>query len=73
MHHTRATLLNPSIFSDAVFGVKSSLAIDISTKHPADQAQQHGFARAEPFRWLKRDIIMVTPQQAEAERRKLVL
>jgi len=56
--------------SDAVFGVKSSLVVDISQKFPAEEAQSHGFARAESFRRLSRDLVLVTMEQADKERKK---
>ena len=59
-----------SIDSDAVFGVKSSLVVDISKQHPAEEAQSHGFAKAEPFRRLDADLQLLTPEEAKAERKK---
>jgi hypothetical protein len=56
--------------SDAVFGVKSSLVVKPELVNTDSEAKKWGFPKA-PFHHVKRDFILITDGEAEAERARL--
>ncbi len=57
------------LHSDAVFGVKASLVLDLRQIHDPARAKQLGFARNEEPFWLCRyDLVLPTVQEAELAR-----
>ncbi|KAK4052892.1 hypothetical protein OIO90_004168 [Microbotryomycetes sp. JL221] len=60
---------DPYLQSDAVFGVKSSLVVDVEEVTDQNKAKELGFKSA-PFYMLERDWILITKEQAEVEKRK---
>ncbi|CAA7268866.1 unnamed protein product [Cyclocybe aegerita] len=58
---------DPYLTSDAVFGVKTSLIMDPEIVTDVSLSQARGFKEAKPHAYLKRDFILITPEQgAEA-------
>ncbi|KAJ3563675.1 hypothetical protein NP233_g8787 [Leucocoprinus birnbaumii] len=56
--------------SDAVFGVKSSLAVDLEYVEDVAVSKARGFPQAKPHHVLHYDIIMATPEEGAAAREK---
>ncbi|KAL8283692.1 hypothetical protein RQP46_005487 [Phenoliferia psychrophenolica] len=55
--------------SDAVFGVKSSLVVDVKEITDEASAKALGFPHA-PYYLLDRDFVLITVEQAEVEKKK---
>lgn len=55
--------------SDAVFGVKSSLIVQTTLVDDEVKARELGFQHA-PYHLLERDYVLLTTDQAAAEKRK---
>lgn len=55
--------------SDAVFGVKSSLVVDLTKVEGDDEAKKLGFLHG-PYFLLERDWVLITLEEAEIEKRK---
>jgi len=56
--------------SDAVFGVKSSLVVDLKDVDNEEEARRRGFPKGKTFKLLQRDIVLVGSEEAEAARQK---
>ena len=69
------TALYPSgdefIQSDAVFGVKKSLVVDLEQVNDPERAKALGFNRAGSFKYLHRDIVMRTEKEAREARTQI--
>ncbi|KZV93878.1 aromatic compound dioxygenase [Exidia glandulosa HHB12029] len=61
------------ITSDAVFGVKKSLVVDLKTVKSAEEARAKGFPPSfgDEFALLERDIVLASVQESKAAREKL--
>jgi len=57
--------------SDAVFGVKSSLVVDLENVDDVEVTKARGFAQAKPHRALHQDFILATPKEGDEAREKL--
>lgn len=55
--------------SDAVFGVKSSLVVSVQEITDEASAKALGF-KSGPYYLLERDFVLITVEEAEAEKRK---
>jgi hypothetical protein len=55
--------------SDAVFGVKSSLIVEVDKVEDPDAAKEAGFRHA-PFHLMTRDFVLITSEEADEERRR---
>ncbi|KAJ3512410.1 hypothetical protein NLJ89_g3540 [Agrocybe chaxingu] len=62
---------DPYLTSDAVFGVKTSLIMDPEIVTDVSLSKARGFKDAKPHAYLKRDFILVTPEQGAEARRVL--
>jgi len=58
--------------SDAVFGVKSSLVVDLKVVDNEEEAQRRGFPNGKAFKLLQYDFVLVPSEEAEAARQKFV-
>ena len=58
------------IKSDAVFGVKTSLMVELVPVHNDEEAKALGFPKGGPFWRLDWDFVLQTKAQAEVEKRK---
>lgn len=56
--------------SDAVFGVKSSLAVDLEYVEDVKVSKARGFPQAKPHHVLHYDIILATPEEGAKAREK---
>jgi len=56
--------------SDAVFGVKSSLVVDLKDVDNEEEARRRGFPKGKTFKLLQRDFVLVPFEEAEAARQK---
>jgi len=56
--------------SDAVFGVKSSLVVDLEDIDNEEEARRRGFPNGKTFKLLQHDFILVPSAEAEAARQK---
>lgn len=63
---------DPYLTSDAVFGVKTSLVVDLETVTDTATTKSRGFAQAKPHKLLKRDFILVTPEEGAEARKSTV-
>ncbi|KAF7317643.1 Intradiol ring-cleavage dioxygenase [Mycena kentingensis (nom. inval.)] len=61
---------DPYLFSDAVFGVKSSLVETTTTESNVDVTRQRGFKDAKSHQVLKRDFILATVEEGKIAREK---
>ncbi|KAF9446620.1 intradiol ring-cleavage dioxygenase [Macrolepiota fuliginosa MF-IS2] len=70
---TTALYVNGDKFlgSDAVFGVKTSLAVDLKQVDDVKVTKARGFPRAIPHKELHFDFIMATPEEGAIARQKL--
>jgi len=66
-YHKLITVFYPNdckyITSDAVFGVKKSLVVELEQIDDETEARKRGFTNGGPFKLLKRDIILLTEEQ----------
>ncbi|KAJ7609021.1 intradiol ring-cleavage dioxygenase [Roridomyces roridus] len=72
---TTALYLNgdPWITSDAVFGVKSSLIVDMTEETDAEVARARGFKDTQKsHKVLKQDFVLATPEEAVTARKALL-
>lgn len=73
-YETLTTALYPKgdkyITSDAVFGVKTSLMCDLIEIKDEERSKQLGFALGAPFWEIKRDFILQTVEEAQAQKQK---
>jgi len=58
------------ISSDAVFGVKGSLVVDLKDVDNEEEARRRGFPKGKTFKLLQHDFILVESEEAEAARQK---
>jgi protocatechuate 3,4-dioxygenase beta subunit len=69
------TALYPSgdawITSDAVFGVKRSLVVDLHEVNDAEEAKKRGFKHGKPFKLLTFDLVLARPEESAAAREEL--
>jgi len=56
--------------SDAVFGVKKSLVVDLKDIDNEEEAQRRGFPKGKTFKLLQRDFVLVPSVEAEVARQK---
>jgi len=56
--------------SDAVFGVKSSLVVDLKDIDNEEEARHRGFPKGANFKHLQHDFVLVPSEEAEAARQK---
>ncbi|KAL0579468.1 hypothetical protein V5O48_002509 [Marasmius crinis-equi] len=61
---------DPYISSDAVFGVKSSLIVDLKPVDDTSVTLARGFKEAKPHQELKFDFILATSEECQEARRK---
>ncbi|KAF8211081.1 intradiol ring-cleavage dioxygenase [Mycena galopus ATCC 62051] len=61
---------DPYLYSDAVFGVKSSLIVDTTTETDVEVTRARGFKEATTHQVLKRDFVLATHEEG-VEARKL--
>ncbi|EIW85817.1 aromatic compound dioxygenase [Coniophora puteana RWD-64-598 SS2] len=59
------------IQSDAVFGVKKSLVVNLEQVNDPERAKALGFKRAEGFKYLRKDIVMRTEAEARETRTQI--
>jgi len=62
---------DPYLFSDAVFGVKSSLIIEPELINDFDLSKARGFADERPYALVKKDFVLATNEQCAEARRNL--
>lgn len=55
--------------SDAVFGVKGSLVVDLKVVDNEEEARRRGFPNGKSFKLLQYDFVLVPTEEAEAARR----
>jgi len=58
------------ISSDAVFGVKNSLVVDLKDIDNEEEARRRGFPHGNTFKLLQHDFVLVPSEEAEAARQK---
>jgi len=58
--------------SDAVFGVKKSLVVELEQIDDEAEARKRGFAKGGPFKLLKRDIVLLTEEQSRLIRERAI-
>ncbi|KIJ62165.1 hypothetical protein HYDPIDRAFT_189226 [Hydnomerulius pinastri MD-312] len=58
--------------SDAVFGVKKSLVVNMEQVDDDTEARKRGFPRGGSFKLLKHDIILLTEEQSNAIRQQVI-
>jgi len=56
--------------SDAVFGVKSSLVVDLQDIDNEEEARRRGFQKGKSFKLLQHDFVLVPSEEAEATRQR---
>jgi len=56
--------------SDAVFGVKSSLVVDLKDIDDEEEARRRGFPKGKTFKLLQYDFVLVPSEGAEGARQK---
>jgi len=56
--------------SDPVFGVKSSLVVDLKEIDNEEEARRRGFPKGKTFKLLQHDFVLVPSEEAEAARQK---
>ncbi|GAW00526.1 intradiol ring-cleavage dioxygenase [Lentinula edodes] len=61
---------DPYLYSDAVFGVHSSLIVDLQPVTDKELSLKRGFKDGKPHMELKRDLILATPEEGLAARKK---
>ncbi|KAJ7065439.1 intradiol ring-cleavage dioxygenase [Mycena amicta] len=62
---------DPYLYSDAVFGVKTSLIVDTTTEDDPDVTRQRGFKNATSHKVLKQDFVLANVEEGEAARKKI--
>ncbi|KAK1224673.1 hypothetical protein PQX77_012419 [Marasmius sp. AFHP31] len=63
---------DPYISSDAVFGVKTSLMVDLKDVDDLSVTLSRGFKDAKPHKELEFDFVLATPQECDEARRKVM-
>ncbi|KAF5393350.1 hypothetical protein D9757_000540 [Collybiopsis confluens] len=61
---------DPYLYSDAVFGVHTSLIVDLKEVTDKDLALKRGFKEGKPHLELHRDIVLATPEEGSAARKR---
>ncbi|KIK67479.1 hypothetical protein GYMLUDRAFT_37608 [Collybiopsis luxurians FD-317 M1] len=61
---------DPYLYSDAVFGVHTSLIVDLQEVTDTELSIKRGFKEGKPHRELHRDIVLATPEEGLAARKK---
>jgi len=59
--------------SDAVFGVKRSLVVDLKVVDNEEEARLRGFPNGKTFKLLQFDFVLIPSEEAEVARQKFVV
>jgi len=74
-YHKLVTALYPEgcdyLTSDAVFGVKKSLVVNVDQVNDDGEARKRGFPKGGSFKLLKRDIVLLTEEQSHLIRQQV--
>ncbi|KAE9411569.1 intradiol ring-cleavage dioxygenase [Gymnopus androsaceus JB14] len=63
---------DPYLYSDAVFGVHTSLIVDLKQVSDKELSLKRGFKEGKPHVELHRDIILATPEEGREARKKMM-
>ncbi|KAF9071669.1 intradiol ring-cleavage dioxygenase [Rhodocollybia butyracea] len=61
---------DPYLYSDAVFGVHSSLVVDLKPVTDEELTVKRGFKEKKPHMELHRDFVLATPEEGQAARKQ---